>query len=41
MESAGGGACRLMSATYNDSVVEWSVLSQEQQDFKDIVNHYH
>ena len=41
MESAGGGACRLMSATYNESVVEWSLLSQDQQDFKDIVHHYH
>lgn len=43
MESAqgAGGAARLMSPVYNEAVVEWSIASQSQEDFRACVIRYH
>jgi hypothetical protein len=39
MESAqgSGGSARLMSSIYNEAVVEWSIKSQNESDFRECV----
>lgn len=43
MESAqgAGGAARLMNSNYNEAVVDWSIASQEEKDFRELVLRYH
>ena len=40
MESAFGGAARLMSSIYNEAVVDWSIKSQSESDFRECVFQY-
>ena len=41
VESALGGAARLMNSNYNEAVVDWSIASQNEDDFRECVLRYH